>query len=118
MPWAYRKRLPEADGALWLALTDFEGGMCHCGCGQPRRLAHDPNVNWDVRTVVCYAGGAKRRWEKNQTAEADEAGVALPYLVVESRTGDRAVELAKWREERRRSAAIRAAKLAATGGAS
>jgi hypothetical protein len=56
----------DASRARALALTEYEDGLCLCGCGLPRAIAHK-RQHFTVDKFRCYAGQAiegVRRLEK------------------------------------------------------
>lgn len=55
-----------------LALAYIESGICVCGCGLPREVAHDKTRNFATQPTTCHA----RKWLA--VAQRDAAQLALP----------------------------------------
>ncbi len=60
-----------------MRLAEWEDGMCKCGCGQPKDIAHDKEkATYMVDYFTCYAGRAKRQVERMHKVQAEKDGKA------------------------------------------
>ena len=55
LPHQFFAKISARDRSLMLALDLHEDSLCPCNCGQPIDLARNPDIDWDVGEVVCYA---------------------------------------------------------------
>lgn len=82
MPWAGRKKLPQADALLYHAYSIHKGGL-HEACGMPRDEAFDP-ANEGAYEVVddettCFACKAWEQWRRDSEGRDREPG-SLAHL--------------------------------------
>lgn len=52
-----------------LALDYIEAGVCACGCGLPREVAHDEKSNLATQSVICHA----RKWLTVDQRDAEQS---------------------------------------------
>lgn len=59
-----------------LRLTEYEAGICSCGCGQPIDISFDPKRPFKVDFAVCQAGRAMAMVirEEQRKAKAKNGG--------------------------------------------
>lgn len=55
-----------------MRLDEYERGMCRCGCGLPRRVAHDPEQTFKVERVKCQASRALAQVRRQDLAAAQD----------------------------------------------
>lgn len=58
----------DASRARALALTEYEDGLCLCGCGLPRSIGHKKQ-HFKVDSFTCYAGRAVEQVRRLKEAE-------------------------------------------------
>lgn len=68
----------ETDRSLALAYTMYERALCPCGCGFPRRIAQNDNIDgWiEAEETVCYVRKALDQWS-DEHAKDKEPGVLV-----------------------------------------
>jgi hypothetical protein len=55
-----------------LGLTEYENGLCGCGCGRPLAESMDNKTFYRVHKVTCYAARAVERIRRHDAAEAEK----------------------------------------------
>lgn len=60
----------DTERAYALELDTWESGLCTCGCGLPRAIAHDPEQAFLIDKDICYAA---RQIERQRRVEQEEA---------------------------------------------
>lgn len=55
-----------------LRLHEYERSICGCGCGLPRRIAHDPKQVFKVETTTCRASKARAQVERAEARAAED----------------------------------------------
>jgi hypothetical protein len=63
----------EASRQRALRLTEYEDGLCKCGCGLPISVAHDPATTFAVDRITCRAGKAIKRVSRLDAKHAKDA---------------------------------------------
>jgi len=53
-----------------LALAEWDEGLCSCGCGLPRAVAHQSQV-FMIDTETCYATKAVERFKRAKREDAE-----------------------------------------------
>lgn len=68
----------EETRARALALADYENSLCGCGCGLPVETAYDKTKAFKVDRLVCQAGRARQRVQREAYRQAESQQAAHP----------------------------------------
>lgn len=53
-------------------MTEWEDGICQCGCNLPITVAYDKTQVFVVDEMTCYAGRAMEQVKRQRREEADK----------------------------------------------
>lgn len=64
-----------------MAIDTLLAQECHCGCGQPKHVAHDPDTagRWQVEVDICQARAALAEFHERHAKDGLEPG-ALTWV--------------------------------------